>query len=84
MPGRGCCGWWPRKERAPLGRGDAAMVALDTMPPVVELRQDDRCEVNEDEPGREMWSVLLALYSALGLVILPMFLATVTGLMRRD
>ena len=41
-------------------------------------------EVNDDAPGHELWSVGLALYSALGLVILPLFLATVTGLLRRD
>jgi hypothetical protein len=63
---------------------DAAVVALDTMLPVIELKQDDRCEVNDDAPGHELWSVGLALYSALGLVILPLFLATVTGLLRRD
>lgn len=63
---------------------DAAVTAFDLLLPVVELKQDDRCEINDEAQGHEIWSAVFALYSMLGLVILPMFLATVTGLLRRE
>lgn len=63
---------------------DAMMMALDLALPLVELKQDDRCEIGEEHPNHSWWQVAMTLYSVLGLVILPMFLATVTGLLRRD
>lgn len=51
---------------------------------MVELKQDDRRGINDEAQGHEIWSAVFAPCSVLGLVILPMVLATVTGLLRRE
>ncbi|MBK1660974.1 hypothetical protein CKO45_22415 [Paracraurococcus ruber] len=68
-----------------LSRGlEVTVMALDLLLPLVDLKQDNRCEVDTDRDEHRLWSSALAVYSGLGLVILPMFLATVSGIVRRD
>jgi len=61
------------------------MVAFDLLLPLVDLKQDQRCEIDADQPilGR-VFVILLAIYSIVGLVVLPLFIATVSGLAKRD
>jgi len=84
---------WKQSEFWTIGRvslpkpavlADVALTAFDRLLPVVELKADDRCEVNDAAAGHAWWNAVFALYSVLGLVILPMFLATVTGLLKRE
>jgi len=85
LPREAC---WPpppdRRTYALLVPFEAAALALDTFLPLVDLKQDQRCEIDWEAPWGRLFGLILALYAALGLVIIPLFIATVSGLAKRD
>jgi hypothetical protein len=88
VPPREAC-WAPPQQNqwlwAPLAVAETGLMALDLLLPLVDLKQEARCEVDWDKPVRgRAFGILLAVYSALGLVIVPLFVATVSGLAKRD
>lgn len=71
---------WPAQSLATTA--EALVTAFDLLLPVVDLKQDQRCEVDTDQ--HRLWATWLGLYSGLGLIILPMFIATAAGIVRRE
>jgi len=63
---------------------EAATMAFDLLLPLVDLKQDQRCEIDTDKDQHRLLATWLALYSGLGRIILPMFIATVSGIVRRE
>ena len=63
---------------------EAAIMAFDYLLPLVDLKQDQRCEVDTDSDQHRFWATVLALYAGFGLVLIPLFIATVSGIARRE
>jgi len=87
VPREGC--WIPPARYSPAYAGvvvvEAATTAFDLLIPLIDLKLDQRCEPDWDGGlvGR-FFGVIRAIYSALGLVIFPLFVATVSGVAKRD
>lgn len=63
---------------------EVAVIALDALMPLFNLKLDRRCEIDDAAPSAGLWSAGFVAYSLLGLVLIPLFIATVSGLARRD
>lgn len=63
---------------------EVAVIALDTLMPLFNLKLDRRCEIDEASANAGLWAAAFVAYSLLGLVLIPLFIATVSGLARRD
>ncbi len=58
--------------------------ALDMMLPVVDLHQDQRCEVTEKASAHGFWAFLLLFYSVFGWVVSSLAVITFSGVAKKD
>ena len=58
--------------------------ALDMMLPVVDLHQDQRCEVTEKASAHGFWAFLLLFYSVFGWVVSSLAIVTLSGVAKKD
>lgn len=63
---------------------EAMLMALHTAVPVVELKSAEYCQLDAAQPEYRFWIVLQTLYAGLGLLIVPLVVATATGVLKRD
>lgn len=74
----------PARTMQPAVLADVAVFALDLLVPVFNLKLERRCEIHAAPTERGLWTAAFVLYSIAGLVLVPLFVATVSGLARRD
>lgn len=70
-----------------LGWGSAAEAAgsaLDMALPLIDLHQDERCEVDDQAPARGAWAWVLLVYSVFGWVVTSLGIVTFSGLGRKE
>lgn len=80
---------WLRLDQGPITRfllrvAEASTFAFDLLLPLVDLKLDQRCEVDTDRDEHRFWATILSVYSGLGLLLIPLFIATISGLAKRD